>query len=109
MYIYFLRSGLRGPVKIGVAKNVDNRVASLQIGNPHELLLITKVKCKSRAHAFRLENELHKIFARKKIRGEWFRSDINLHYADRVFNSKEVEKANDAEKLDLELLVSSPL
>lgn len=113
MFVYLIRCGSRGPIKIGIAKNVESRLSSLQTANPYELSLIAKVKCDSRRHALEMETRLHKVFSQKRIRGEWFKGNINLKTADNVLkvdyvNNESNQQNIDAE-LDLKLLAESPL
>ncbi len=77
-WVYFIQSGKNGPIKIGLARSIQKRLETMQTGNPYELRLITSVHCDSRAQAESLEKHFHRLFARKRLRGEWFRSDINI-------------------------------
>jgi predicted GIY-YIG superfamily endonuclease len=75
MYVYFIQSGdskKRNPVKIGVARNPERRLAALQTGNPEELKLLVVIECDSRTEAYAIESHLHKTLAKRNIRGEWF-------------------------------------
>tara|TARA_R110002051_G_scaffold214662_1_gene279462 strand:+ start:1146 stop:1442 length:297 start_codon:yes stop_codon:yes gene_type:complete len=75
MYVYFIQSGnskKRNPVKIGVAKNPERRLAVLQTGNPEVLKLLVVIKCNNRAEAYAIENHLHTSLKKRNIRGEWF-------------------------------------
>ena len=58
-----------GGMKIGIATNVDRRLATIQAMNPLPLSVIH-----SRAAPFpqHLERYLHKTFEECRIRGEWF-------------------------------------
>ena len=76
--IYFIRCGKKGPIKIGYAKDVEKRMADLQIGNPYQLFLIAAVPVKSMAHGKQVEKWLHQRFKTQHIRGEWFRPTIKL-------------------------------
>lgn len=78
MYVYFIRAGHDGPIKIGKAKNVDARIKELQIGNHRKLNLLYTLKAKSERNAFYIEKQFHKMFGSKRIHGEWFKSDIKL-------------------------------
>jgi len=111
MYVYFIRAGHTGPIKIGVASNVDRRLDTLQTGNHMELFLVAKIKCQSKTHAYSIENALHKKFKGKRIRGEWFMPNIKI---------SEIEEFNNVTKSNLDnpyclrdsdrdLLLSSPL
>ena len=65
--IYLIREGLTGPVKIGTAQNIEQRLSALQTGNPRELHLIGILP-----EGHKQEQELHTQFASCHIRGEWF-------------------------------------
>ena len=78
MFVYFIRCGFHGPLKIGVAANVEKRLSDLQVGNHVELRIIAKIPCKGRKDAYRIENKLHKRFKEQRISGEWFRSSIKI-------------------------------
>jgi hypothetical protein len=69
--VYFIRSGLDGPIKIGWSSSYDGalqRRDSMQVGNP-ELLYILAVQAVANQG---VEADLHKRFAESRIRGEWF-------------------------------------
>lgn len=66
--IYFIQS--KQYVKIGFSDNPESRLRDLQTGSPHKLkLLATMPGC------YQTETELHKVFADRRINGEWFRYD----------------------------------
>lgn len=71
--VYFLRSGARGPIKIGKARDVQRRVDEIKAGNPYELRVLA-VMPGGRAE----ERELHERFAHLRLRGEWFRPAAEL-------------------------------
>lgn len=60
---YFISQGRF--VKIGRARNVDDRLRTLQTGSPIELVL----EC---ALVGDHEDELHRFFYETRVRGEWF-------------------------------------
>jgi hypothetical protein len=68
-FIYFIRAGLHGPIKIGVSTDVHERLATLQTGNHETLYLACVLPCGGPSH----ERALHKTFAEHHIQGEWFR------------------------------------
>lgn len=113
-FVYIIRSGKKGCYKIGIARNVENRMASLQCGNPAELFLIAKFDFGTKVNAFRAEQRLHKIFRRHHVRGEWFDKRISLAKADALFKTdfeeqhgvwkEKIEREENDEILDLELL-----
>lgn len=66
-FVYVIQAKGCSPIKIGTAKDVRARIATLQTGCWHELLL---------RHVFpgdhALEAELHRRLASSRLRGEWF-------------------------------------
>ncbi len=81
VYIYFIRAGKlkKDPIKIGLAKNIEKRLADLQVANPYQLQLIMAFPTNSRKHAEMVEKRLHRYFKHKHIRGEWFLGDIDIN------------------------------
>ena len=55
--------------KIGVANNVEDRLAQMSTGNPFPLYVACAFEFQN---AEPVEKSLHQKFASKKIRGEWF-------------------------------------
>lgn len=96
MNVYFIRAFAPppkcGPIKIGLADNVRQRIEELQVGNPAELILIAVIQCKTRGEAAKLEKTFHKIFARQHIRGEWFNGRIQLTRELKRFSSSPFEE-----------------
>jgi len=66
-FIYFMQAGKGGPIKIGKTHNLEQRLASIQVGNPLEVKVLfacsMKIIC---------EDDLHKMFREYKLNGEWF-------------------------------------
>ncbi|MFA5378284.1 MAG: GIY-YIG nuclease family protein [Dehalococcoidia bacterium] len=58
--------------KIGHTTNFAIRIGSIRTSNPREVEVITFIETVNRAQAKRLETALHKFFALKRVRGEWF-------------------------------------
>jgi len=65
MWTYFVQGPPLTPVKIGRARDVARRVASLQTGSPHELRVLLVLEGDR-------EEEMHWAFAKHRLRGEWF-------------------------------------
>ena len=88
MYVYFIQEGRgnHGHIKIGVSNNVNNRLDSLQTGNPRKLTLMASIKCRSINDAYRLEKKLHKKFKPHRVRGEWFSGLIKLNAIQEPFD-----------------------
>ena len=84
-YVYFIkeRLGIHAPVKIGVAKNPEGRMAELQIGNSRRLEIVARLGPMSAKHAYGTETRLHSKFKKYRIRGEWF-SGVILRYMNTI-------------------------
>ena len=75
--VYFAHCPSANAVKIGYTANrkgAENRVASLQSGNPMRIVLVGSIACSSKY----LETFLHKRFDHLHLRGEWFFLDQEL-------------------------------
>ena len=74
MFVYLIKClNKDGFIKIGVARNVQSRLDTMQTGCPYKLELLASIKCVSRGQAYGIERSLHILFKRDKVRGEWFR------------------------------------
>jgi hypothetical protein len=66
-WVYFVQVGALGPVKIGCTRDVARRLAGLQTSHAEPLRLL---------HSFegsvKQERELHALFERHRLKGEWF-------------------------------------
>lgn len=92
-YVYFVSNGKY--CKIGRAVDIDKRIESLRSGSSQPLQLITYLES---IDYINLETQLHKLFAKYKIYGEWYDilflfdgeneglSNINSNYVN--FNNK---------------------
>lgn len=65
--LYLMQMGDDGPVKIGVANDVEARRRTLQTAAPHPLHI--RVVLNGRGHR---EREMHQRFAYFRMSGEWF-------------------------------------
>ena len=65
--IYLIRAKNGGPFKVGVAKNINTRLAQLQCGNPQELELVCSVE-----GSYAEEKYIHKELDAGRLSGEWF-------------------------------------
>ncbi len=72
--VYFIQSGVDGPIKIGVSADPVARMAQMQTGMPHTLRLLAFYPGTRDD-----EQNLHKRLATFRIRGEWF------HPSEEVF------------------------
>ena len=79
-YVYFIRVGTTGPIKIGWSNDVFKRLSQLQTGNPFNLCLVKYV-----AGTYKDELALHKKFSRFRISREWFEAASELlEYIDSI-------------------------
>lgn len=65
-YIYFIQAA-SGPIKVGFSQFPKTRFGALQSGHYEELTLLGVM-----VGTLAKEQQLHKRFARRRIRGEWF-------------------------------------
>jgi hypothetical protein len=69
--VYGIARSTRGPIKVGMAKNVAIRIRELQTGNPERLRLccaiVVPLKC-----MFEAERHVHDLLTTHRRRGEWF-------------------------------------
>mgnify|MGYP001472992012 CR=1 FL=1 len=72
-FLYFLRAGQDGPVKIGFTSRPTQRFSALSGSNPSGLILL-RMDEGNRAN----EKWLHEYFSHKHIRGEWFVYDQEM-------------------------------
>ena len=68
--VYFISDGTY--VKIGKSNNVTTRLSILNTGNAATLTLLGYILQESEEAAFKLEKELHKVYEKSKVKGEWF-------------------------------------
>lgn len=80
--------------KIGIAFNVQKRLAGLQSANPRPLRIVFDIAFSHFAYssepARRLERRLHEKFSNKRIQGEWFVLDER----DLAYIARKVEQIN---------------
>lgn len=69
--LYFIRVAPDGPIKIGLARNVQRRLEQLQIGNHAELFIFAEYVIPEHL-ALELESLIHGRLRRARIHGEWF-------------------------------------
>ena len=67
-YIYFIRSGKKGAIKIGITTDVLDRMEKLQVGNAEELILLGLIEGDKE-----IEQRIQLSFRNCLIRGEWFK------------------------------------
>lgn len=67
-WVYFIRSGAAGPVKIGYARDPYTRFMNLRTASPDEVSYLGHLP-----GGIEEERAVHARFAHLRIRGEWFR------------------------------------
>ena len=73
-HVYLMHDTTNGFYKIGISNNPEHRERTLQSEKPSiEIVCCKEYPIRSIAEAF--EAALHKAFASKRIRGEWFSLD----------------------------------
>ena len=66
-HLYILSCGNR--TKIGVTSNIEQRIKSLQTGNPETIVL---EYIEERLNPTKAERYLHRCFSKKRLVGVWF-------------------------------------
>lgn len=75
-FVYFVKAGPDGPIKIGSTGNIEKRIASLQTGCPYKIEILGIIECEA---ASKLERDLHRKFSSTRIdNSEWFRWSEDL-------------------------------
>jgi hypothetical protein len=78
--VYAISDG-HGNMKFGVAKDIPNRIKTLQTGNAHPLQLLFEVQCfctvacEASWAAHQVETDIHKRLQDQRMTGEWFAVD----------------------------------
>jgi hypothetical protein len=60
------------PVKIGITRKLPSRVRTIQTASPRRVALAFAFSLPSKSLAHFFEREFHKLFAGKRLNGEWF-------------------------------------
>jgi predicted GIY-YIG superfamily endonuclease len=71
-FVYVL-SDCNGNFKVGVAQDVDNRIAQLQTGNACRLVCVYRKSFSCQQDASCHEVACHELLAIYRVQGEWFR------------------------------------
>jgi len=72
-FVYAILYSKENAIKIGVAKDVEQRFATIQGYIPGELKIINTSPELSETKAYKLESKIHEILKTSKIKGEWFK------------------------------------
>jgi hypothetical protein len=81
--------------KVGVADDIEARIATLQIGNPRPLFVANCWSLASRSEAFSLESLVLKAFAGESAIGEWVKASPKrvAQFVDNVIRSENMKEA----------------
>jgi predicted GIY-YIG superfamily endonuclease len=60
-----------GPYKIGITKDINRRIKSIQTGNPFKLFVHHEEPIPEEQLKF-IETQIHKNLSHKRSKGEWF-------------------------------------
>ena len=86
MFVYLIKCMNKdGFIKIGVAKDIQSRLDTMQTGCPYRLELLASIRCISRGQAYEMERKLHILFKKHRIRGEWFKK-VSMRKAAETVN-----------------------
>lgn len=104
--VYFLRAATLGLVKIGCSGNASVRIEDLRGLNADELILMGRINTPKFREA---ESVLHDIFAKHRVRGEWFKItaddvDFAMRYWDRIKDSSDILDRHSTLPVDREKL-----
>lgn len=77
-FVYFVLNTDSNAIKIGKAKDLNNRINSLQTVSPAKLQLLKAIQVTGEKEAGQLEFSLHRKFAHLRITGEWFKAESEL-------------------------------
>ena len=74
-YLYFVESAALEAVKIGTAADPYRRLQILQVGSPDTLRLLGWIKFPAGEP---MERNIHGLFKKSRLRGEWFKATPDL-------------------------------
>jgi hypothetical protein len=72
MNVYFIKTG--DAIKVGIATDVNSRLVSVQVGNPHKMTLLHSIST-SEQHAREIESQIHNLFHKTNLNGEWYQAN----------------------------------
>lgn len=82
--LYFIQGKTRGLVKIGLARDVDRRLATIQLYSPVHLSVVHVIPNVS----YEYETFMHTKFAAERMHGEWFKPKRVLAYVQRLVDGE---------------------
>jgi len=74
VFIYCISDGEF--VKVGMSKNIENRLKQLQTSSARELFVTLLIPCACPAQAIMRERQIHKSARKHNVRGEWFNEAV---------------------------------
>ncbi len=74
MYIYLIRCAENNFYKIGISKNVEQRLKQIQTSVPDKVYLVNKYESQ---YAYKIEKALHNFFKLYHRNNEWFELSIS--------------------------------
>lgn len=84
--LFCMRSPSEAAIKIGVSSTIYQRLLTLQTGLPYPMGICLHSLIGDRGQAMRLEAALHRAFAHRNTRGEWFAFDLSSEADKREFH-----------------------
>jgi hypothetical protein len=73
MFIYLISNQL-GLFKVGVSKNPNKRIKSMETGNPDDLIILYVYNSKK---SYVIEKTLHRLYQQYHVKLEWFSLPTN--------------------------------
>ena len=108
-FVYFIFNIDSQAIKIGMAKNVEKRLKSLQTSSPILLELLHTIQLNSVEDAQKLEMVLHQRFAHLRMNGEWFKSREELRTYIKYAPASYSQPVNTSKPLPLKSIPLSQL
>lgn len=89
MRVYLIKQKASDFYKVGfTSKPVPKRLAELQTGNPHELILVSWWNV---TDARRVEKHIHEFLSAYHVRGEWFAcADEEIRHLQMLLDTKRI-------------------
>lgn len=108
-FVYFIFNIDSQAIKIGMAKNVEKRLKSLQTSSPIILELLHTIQLDSVENAQKLESVLHQKFAHLRMNGEWFKASEELRAYIKYAPASYFQPVNTSKPLPLKSVLLSEL
>lgn len=88
-HLYIIQSDKTGTFKIGRANSPIERLDQLQTGSPYKLKLLLVLFNQGYK-----EKELHKLLAKYRTQGEWFKEEAISLLPDEIYEQLDLELIN---------------